>query len=247
MHNEEQTIKALLQVKQDDYNGQTIQTTNAESLHKFLEVKTPFHKWIQKRVAEYELRLEIDFWTFLSETNGRPKTEYYLSLDTAKELSMVERGEKGKQARKYFIEAEKKLKEVVQKQEPKQIELGEQTAKFFNNLLEDISRYSPTARQTVGADIAKKIYGIELPHTALPPADERFTATQIAILLNKEFDTSHFNYNNIGRLTTKLNLKRQPYAVRRLTVAKDTRKEVEQYHYSNQAIDKIKEFLTTVN
>lgn len=245
MHNEEQTIKALLQVKQEELNDQIVQTVDAESLHEFLEVKTPFHKWIKKRITEYDLRLELDFWTFLSESNGRPKTTYHLKIDTAKELSMVERGEKGKQARKYFIACEKKLKEKPS--QPKQIELGEQTATFFNNLLEDISRYSLTARQTVGVDIARKIYGIELPYTALPVADERFTATQIATMLNKEFETSSFNYNNIGRLTTKLNLKRQPYAVRRLTVVKDTHKEVEQYHYSSQAIDKIKEFLATVN
>lgn len=41
---------------------------------------------------------------------GRPTKEYFLTLDMAKELSMVERNEKGKQARKYFIECEKRLK-----------------------------------------------------------------------------------------------------------------------------------------
>lgn len=41
---------------------------------------------------------------------GRPKKEYALTLDAAKELSMVEGNEKGKQARKYFIACEKKLK-----------------------------------------------------------------------------------------------------------------------------------------
>lgn len=41
---------------------------------------------------------------------GRPLKEYYITLDMAKELSMVENNEKGKEARKYFIECEKKLK-----------------------------------------------------------------------------------------------------------------------------------------
>lgn len=243
MHNEEQTIKALLQVKQEELNDQIVQTVDAESLHEFLEVKTPFHKWIKKRITEYDLRLELDFWTFLSESNGRPKTTYHLKIDTAKELSMVERGEKGKQARKYFIACEKKLKEKPS--QPKQIELGEQTATFFNNLLEDISRYSPTARQTVGADIARKIYGIELPYTALPVADERYNCQQIADILNKEFDfIKPLTETMIGILTNKLNLKRPPYAQGRLTTAKwGNNKEVTQYYYSPQAVDKIREHL----
>ena len=244
MNLELQNVNSLLVLQQKDLDGETKQLVSARALHEFLEIKTAFTTWIGRQIEDFDFRLGVDFLSFLEESiSGRPKKDFLVTTDMAKELSMLARGEKGKQARKYFIEAEKKLKEVVQKQEPKQIELGEQTAKFFNNLLDDISQHSPTARQTVGANIAKKIYGIELPYTALPPADERFTATQIAKILNDEFDTNQFNYNNVGRLTKQLNLKRPPYAVQRLTVAKHSNKEVPQYHYSPQAIDKIKDYL----
>ncbi len=46
--------------------------------------------------------------------NGGKKTEYYISLEMAKELAMVESNEKGKIARKYFIECEKQLKKVFE-------------------------------------------------------------------------------------------------------------------------------------
>jgi len=88
-----------------------IQTVNARDLHKFLEVPTHFKDWIARRIQDYEFEEGKDFISFLSEsTGGRPAKEYALSLDMAKELSMVERNERGKQARKYFLECERQAK-----------------------------------------------------------------------------------------------------------------------------------------
>ena len=46
-----------------------------------------------------------------NEKGGRPKTEYIIKLNTAKEMAMLERNEVGKNVRKYFIQVEEKYKE----------------------------------------------------------------------------------------------------------------------------------------
>ena len=76
-------------------------------LHKMLEVATPYDKWFL-RMAEYGFMEGEDFSTFLSEsTGGRPAVDHLIKLDMAKELCMIQRTEKGKQARQYFIQIEK--------------------------------------------------------------------------------------------------------------------------------------------
>ena len=90
--------------------GQAQQTVNARELHAFLEVQTRFNDWIKNRVDEYGFIENQDFITFTENlVNGGRRIEYALSLDMAKELSMVERNEKGKRARQYFIDCEKRL------------------------------------------------------------------------------------------------------------------------------------------
>lgn len=90
--------------------GQAQQTVNARELHAFLEVQTRFNDWIKNRVDEYGFIENQDFIAFTENlVNGGRRIEYALSLDMAKELSMVERNAKGKQARQYFIDCEKRL------------------------------------------------------------------------------------------------------------------------------------------
>ena len=76
-------------------------------LHEFLEVATPYDKWFP-RMVEYGFTEGTDFSTFLSEsTGGRPAVNHLVKIDMAKELAMIQRTEKGKQARQYFIQIEK--------------------------------------------------------------------------------------------------------------------------------------------
>lgn len=82
-------------------------TVLGRDLHELLEVETPYHKWFP-RMVEYGFTEEIDFRTFLSEsTGGRPAQDHQLTIEMAKELCMLQRTEKGKQARQYFIQLEK--------------------------------------------------------------------------------------------------------------------------------------------
>ncbi len=89
---------------------------DARELHAWLEVGTKFADWIKERIGEYGFLEGRDF--LISENAGikvgrggdRKSKTYHLTLDMAKELSMVERNEKGKEARAYFIKCEKRLK-----------------------------------------------------------------------------------------------------------------------------------------
>lgn len=81
-------------------------TVSGRELHKALEVETPYHKWFP-RMCEYGFSELEDFWTKMSEsTGGRPSTDHQLTIPMAKEICMLQRSEKGKQFRQYFIRVE---------------------------------------------------------------------------------------------------------------------------------------------
>lgn len=100
-------------IKITEHNGK--RAVNARELHQFLESKYQFANWIQERITKYGFVENQDYEVFkenLKNSNGgRPQIEYALSVDMAKELSMVENNEKGRIARKYFIECEKIARE----------------------------------------------------------------------------------------------------------------------------------------
>lgn len=82
-------------------------TVSARDLYDFLEVKTAYKDWFP-RMCEYGFTEGEDFCSFLSEsTGGRPATDAQLTIDMAKEICMLQRNEKGKQARQYFLRLER--------------------------------------------------------------------------------------------------------------------------------------------
>lgn len=87
---------------------------SARDLHEYLEIKTPYTIWFTRRVEEYGFVEAKDFLTILSESRGgRLETDANLTLDMTKELGMVERTEKGRIIRHYFIWAENKLRALA--------------------------------------------------------------------------------------------------------------------------------------
>ncbi len=82
-------------------------TILGRDLHEFLEVESNYTTWF-KRMCEYDFIENIDFIPFLEEsTGGRPSQDHQLTIDMAKEICMLQRSEKGKIARQYFIQLEK--------------------------------------------------------------------------------------------------------------------------------------------
>ena len=81
-------------------------TVDARELHAFLGAATQFSVWAKRRIEEYGFVSGQDYWVLKNDVNEFK--DFQLSIDMAKELCMVERTEKGRQARKYFIEVENK-------------------------------------------------------------------------------------------------------------------------------------------
>lgn len=89
---------------------------NVENLFCYLEVNSKFADWIKNRINQYDFIENQDYIIKEVFTGRRPRKEYYVTLDMAKELCMVENNEKGRQARRYFIECEKRLKNLEAEQ-----------------------------------------------------------------------------------------------------------------------------------
>lgn len=104
----------IIKISNNKISDFEVKTVNARELHNFLEVKSRFNDWINNRIRDFGFVENQDFVTVTKNlVSGGIQKEIYLSIDMAKELSMVERNEKGRQARQYFIEMEKVAKKQI--------------------------------------------------------------------------------------------------------------------------------------
>ena len=158
------------------FNGliqnQPIQLCNARELHAFLEIQTRYNDWINNRINEYGFIQDEDYLVITERTNGRPRKEYHITLDMGKELGMVERNERGRQIRQYFIRCERTLKAL---QQPQQLTLPEPekfTFEFTEYELQQLAwlwfafkrgvgtfQYIEKAFKTLGSNMSGQIYG----------------------------------------------------------------------------------------
>ncbi len=107
-------MNELIKIEPAEIGGETIQTCNARDLHAFLEVKSNFRDWIRNRIEDFCFQENQDYVTVAKNLAGGGKQkDYYLSINMAKELAMVERNAKGKEARLYFIDCERIAKQVT--------------------------------------------------------------------------------------------------------------------------------------
>lgn len=84
-------------------------TVLGRDLYEALEVKTPYTQWFE-RMCEYGFDENIDYSSFSQKSEkpqgGRPTVDHQLTIPMAKEICMLQRNEKGKQFRQYFIQIE---------------------------------------------------------------------------------------------------------------------------------------------
>ncbi|MCT8386079.1 phage antirepressor KilAC domain-containing protein [Leuconostoc mesenteroides] len=104
-------MEEIIKINQNEQGEAQV---SARDLHKALNVKARFNDWIT-RMIEYGFTEGVDFYSFLSKTSngGRPSVEYNLTISMAKEVAMLQRNEKGKQVRNYFIQVEERYKELA--------------------------------------------------------------------------------------------------------------------------------------
>ena len=92
-----------------------IKVVNGRELHQVLQSGQDFSTWVKRRLSECDAEENEDFDRFhrKMEANNATLIEYIIKLDTAKEMAMLERNDKGKQVRKYFIDVEKRHKQNI--------------------------------------------------------------------------------------------------------------------------------------
>ena len=109
----ESSFSDLLPVRQTE--GRAL--VNARDLHWALEVGRDFSTWIKSRLEEIDARMGSDFVvlddspvlrSIEPEYNNR-RIDYALTLTSAKEIAMLERNDRGKAIRRYFIDCEERL------------------------------------------------------------------------------------------------------------------------------------------
>lgn len=141
---------------------------NARDLHKFLNVGRRFATWIKERIEKYQFVENQDF--ILVSRNGETKgkggdrrsAEYHLTLDTAKELAMVENNEEGRKVRRYFINCEKMLRRSDSEQRTALRQACERLASG-NMLVSDAYKY-------VGSHFGYPDGIVDIPVSLLPEA-----------------------------------------------------------------------------
>lgn len=93
--------------------GEQEQWVDARTLHQFLDVGKDFSTWIKDYILDFGFVEGRDFSpNLVKSTGGRQAIEYTITIDMAKRLAMLQRNEKGMQARQYFIQAEKELRSL---------------------------------------------------------------------------------------------------------------------------------------
>ena len=106
-------MQELIPLQLQTINGDAVETVSARELHTFLGSKQDFSTWIKNRIEKYEFVENQDYVSLHKkmerEIGGTVRTEYFVSVSMAKELAMVENNDKGREARRYFIECEKQL------------------------------------------------------------------------------------------------------------------------------------------
>ena len=117
-----------IDVGQAHIADEEVTAVNARDLHKFLGVGRDFSNWIKSRIKNYGFVENFDFVVVRADesrfaksgerenqglTGWKTSVEYTISIRMAQELCMIEKTEKGRECRRYFIECERQLRQTT--------------------------------------------------------------------------------------------------------------------------------------
>ena len=230
-------MNQLIKLQPQTIDGNAVETVNARELHTFLEVGRDFSTWIKDRISKYEFVENQDYVSphkkMERAIGGTVRTEYFVSVGMAKELAMVERNDKGKQARKYFIECEKKLNSTTTTQ-VQVVGKAEDATRAALLLSQHLNIKGP-ALETFLVTTVEHIIGVDIPYR--PLIEQRtYSATEIGEILG-------ISANKVGRIANEHGLKTDELGMLYLSKSEYGPKQVETWRYYEKAIDKFKSIL----
>lgn len=155
-------------IKVTEENGE--QLVSARELYDFLEATERFNSWFERQL-QYGFQENVDFVgrKFFNTQANQELQDYILKIDMAKEISMLQRSEKGSQARRYFIECEKKSKNPISMLlSMSKEELAMTTLQLSNQIKET----------------KEKLVQVEHTNSILMHVNKLYTSTEIAKELN---------------------------------------------------------------
>ena len=247
-------MNSLINVWETEKGNQAV---SARELYQFLEVGREFANWIKARIEKYGFIENKDFYKLYFDQQGNMipivnygnidsqrviggRIEYVITLNMAKELAMVENNDKGKEARRYFIQCEEQfraMKEQTLKISPEEIKWKKW--EYLSKTLEKINDEKQI--KAITSAFLKEVTGDEIvPYEKTER--KTYTATELSGIIKSRYGIE-ISRNVIGRLANKYDLKRSEYGV--FTNYKTKYGiDVSNFHYYEEVIEKLKDIIT---
>ena len=219
-------MENLIKVSVNESNEQIV---SGRELYEFLEVKTRYNDWIERKIKKYEFIENIDFITITqkrvtAQGNEINYNEHILKLSMAKELAMLENNDKGKQARLYFIKCEEEYKKQ------KQVTFSRKDLLMLNVIKANSENERMVALNNYELEYVKPLE-IEAKYIKeVLKSDSLLTVSQIAkdlglsaVKLNKLLESLDIQYKKGGKWYIKAKYQDKGYAQYETTLISDNK------------------------
>lgn len=191
-------MDSLIQITKNTINNTELNSVNAREIYDYLGLaKGQFSRWIKTAIEKYDFIQNEDFLSIDTDVEG--VKDYIVTLDMAKELCMVSNTEKGKEARKYFIEFEKQGKTLIN-QQSQEIRLLQGMLNTISKMDNRVTELEQTRRLENWQELAlieaknKKVYSIAEKHDLSNDKEMiRKLHSRVWKCLKKRFNVPRYN------------------------------------------------------